>query len=250
MGDQSKPPIALTLRQVFWIMKHLDTAWLGCGTLSNRREVAAATITHLLAWLGWLHSRELFFLQWGDLKMTHPTNGPSVGLPQGIGVLELHLLPETKSNRTKVADIVIAYACASGLIPGLWLDHLHHLWPDAGVDTPLIRGATGEPWTSYYFRTTHLYVWLHQMHAEGDPFLQAFTTVKGNRIKDKYYSMGTYHHGGHSSCTKCTNGTQKATEAEIYEHGWWTVKLSRENMPTRYNEFALDDRLHLTLLCM
>jgi hypothetical protein len=31
-----------------------------------------------------------------------------VGLAPGIGVIELRLLPETKTNRTKVADIVIA----------------------------------------------------------------------------------------------------------------------------------------------
>jgi hypothetical protein len=52
------------------------------------------------------------------MKLTHPENGPVVGLAQDIGVIELRLLlPETESNRTKVADIVIAYyACASGLI--------------------------------------------------------------------------------------------------------------------------------------
>jgi hypothetical protein len=88
------------------------------------------------------------------------------------------------------------------------------------------------------------------MRAEGDPFLQAFTETMGNRIEDKYYSMGTYRRGGRSSCTKRNNGTLKATDTEVYEHGWWKVKLSKENMPTRYNEFALDNRVNLTLLCM
>jgi hypothetical protein len=62
--------------------------------------------------------------------------------------------------------------------------------------------------------------------------------------------MGSYRRGGRSSCTKRSNGTQQATPIEVYEHGRWTIKLSKENMPTRYNEFTLEDRLHLTLLCM
>jgi hypothetical protein len=68
--------------------------------------------------LGGFVPLELFSLIWGDLKLMHPEHGR----PMGIGVIELCLLPETKTNHTKVADIVIAYACASGLILGLWME--------------------------------------------------------------------------------------------------------------------------------
>jgi hypothetical protein len=88
------------------------------------------------------------------------------------------------------------------------------------------------------------------MRSEGDPFLQAFTLEPGNRIKDKYYSFGTYRRGGRSTCTKRNNGTKKATPDEVYEHGQWRKRISRENMPTRYNEFGIDDRVNITLLCM
>jgi hypothetical protein len=84
---------------------------------------------------------------------------------------------------------------------------------------------------------------------EVDPFLLAFNETTGRpdartsgRIEDKYYSMGTYRRGGRSSCPKRNNGTLKATAAEGYEHGQWTVKQSKENTPTRYNEFAIEDR--------
>jgi hypothetical protein len=251
MGDHSKPPIALTLRQVLWVMQHLNAKWEECKTPTGRREIAAAAVAHLFAWLGWLRSVELFSLTWDDVTLTRPRHGPRVGLALGIRVIELRLLPETKTNRTKVADIVIAYACASGLTLGLWLERLQCLWPDALADSPIIRGSTGTPWTSsHYFRTHHLYVWLHQMRAEGNPFLLTLTDMPGHRIEDKYYSMGTYRRGGRSSCTKRDNGTLKATPAEVYEHGRWTVKQSKENMPTRYNEYALHDRINLTLLCM
>jgi hypothetical protein len=70
------------------------------------------------------------------------------------------------------------------------------------------------------------------MQAEGDPFLQAFTSKQGNWIEDKYYSMGTYQWGGQSSSTKRNNGGAQASMDEVYEHGWWRHKLSKENMPT------------------
>jgi hypothetical protein len=145
MGDHSKPPIALTLRRVLWVMQHLDAKWEACKTPSARREIAAAAVAHLFAWLGWLRSVELFSLTWDDVTLTRPQHDPWVGLALGTGVIELRLLPETKTNRTKVADIVIAYACASGLALGVWLERLRCLWPDALADSPIIRGSTGPP---------------------------------------------------------------------------------------------------------
>jgi hypothetical protein len=250
MGDQSRPPYALTLGQVQWIMRRLDSMWSVCLTLPGRREIAAAGVTHLIAWLGWLRSVELFSLKWSDTTITRPDDGPTLGLRPGVGAVELLLLPETKASRTKLADVVVSYVCASGLSLGLWLERLRSLWSADLVGSPLIRGSSGAPWTSHYFRSQHLYVWLNQMRVEGDPFLQAFTQSPGNRIEDKFYSMGSYRRGGRSSCTKRSNGLQQATDSEVYEHGRWSHKISKESMPTRYNEFSLEDRLNLTLLCM
>jgi hypothetical protein len=68
-----------------------------------------------------------------------------------VGIIELRLLPETKSSHTKVADIVISYLCASGLAPGLWLERLHRLWSNAKPHDLLIKGDDGRGWTSNYF---------------------------------------------------------------------------------------------------
>jgi len=250
MGDESKPPVALTLRQVVWIMGYLETQWKAQQGVPERREIAAAAVTNLIGWLGWLRSQELFSLTWGDVTVTRPKDGPRLGLPAGVGVIELRLLPETKSTRTKVADVVISYICASGLTLGLWLERLGLLWPGVHSSSAIIKGRNGHAWTSRYFRKHHMYVWLHTMRSQGDPFLQAFTNAPGQRIEDKYYSFGTYRRGGRSSCSKRSNGTQKATADEVYEHGRWRRKIGVENMPTRYNEFGLDDRLNITLLCM
>jgi hypothetical protein len=109
--------IALTLHQVFWVMQYLDGQWVATCSREERHELAAAAVTHLFGWLGWLRSQELFSLTWGDIKVTGPADGPRIGLAPGIGAIELRLLPETKSSRTKVADVIISYLCASGLAP-------------------------------------------------------------------------------------------------------------------------------------
>jgi hypothetical protein len=108
MGDQSKPPIALTLCQVFWVMQYLDAQWVASHSRDEHRELAVAAVTHLFGWLGWLRSQELSSLTWGDIKVTGPADGPRIGLVPGIGVIELRLLPETKSSRMKVADVIIS----------------------------------------------------------------------------------------------------------------------------------------------
>ena len=193
---------------------------------------------------------ELFSITWGDTTITRPADGPVIGLPAGVGAIELRLLAETKTNHTKVADVVISYACASGFLPGLWMERLRTLWSDATDSDPVIRGSSGKAWDSYYFRTKHVYAWLHQMQAEGDPYLQAFTDKKGHRIEEKFYAMSMFRRGGRAQCQKRNNGTAKATRDEVYEHGRWNVPISSEDMPTRYNEYAIEDRINITCMCM
>ena len=43
----------------------------------------------------------------------------------------MDLLPQTKSNQTATADVVIAYVTASGKSLGLWLERLWDLCPAA-----------------------------------------------------------------------------------------------------------------------
>ena len=167
--------------------------------------------------------------------------------------MEINLLPETKSQRTRTADIVIAYRTRSGLTLGLWLARLRQLWPDAAPEDPLIRGRTGTPWTSHYYRHQHVYPWLRMLQMEGDPLLQAYDDQPGNRLEDKFYNMNMYRRGGESSVTK--RGTlfsreERATKNEIYEHGRWRRRRDSEDMPTRYREWTLLDRLAITLMCM
>jgi hypothetical protein len=90
------------------------------------------------------------------------------------------------------------------------------------------------------------------MRVEGNPFLLAFNeTMTGIRIKAKHYSMGTYHWGGRSSCTKCNNDTLKATATEVYKNEPSNCQKRACPATTRYIAFALDARrINLTLLCL
>jgi hypothetical protein len=96
MGDHSKPPIALTLSQVLSVMHHLDGKWRTCTSRTNRLDLAAAAVAHLLAWLGWLRAFELFSIMWADVTLTSPRHGPRVGLALGTGVIELRLLSDNE----------------------------------------------------------------------------------------------------------------------------------------------------------
>jgi hypothetical protein len=205
--------------------------------------VAAAAVVHLLGWLGWLCSRELFSICSANVKVTRPSQGPTIGLPLGVGAIKLQLLPETKSKQPNKSC-----GCGQFLCLRIWV--VPRLMGGTLTESVVIRGHAGTVWSSQYFRRAHLYAWLHQMQAEGDPFLQAFTLERGNQIEDKYYSFGTYRQGGRSSSTKRNNGTAQATPDEVYEHGHWRNRISKENMPTHYNEYGLDDRITITLRCM
>jgi len=124
------------------------------------------------------------------------------------------------------------------------------LWPEAEGSDPFVRGGDGKRFTSSYFRNEYLYPFLHRLKQEGDATLLAFTQEVGNRIEDKYYSMHSYRRGGNSQATKRRRGKKVASSIQVYEHGRWKIKRQAENMPTRYREYTLEDRLYITLLCM
>jgi len=251
MGDDSQPSVALNIAQVLRMSEFLDQAWEGPLSLDRQRDVAAAAVTHIGMYLSWLRSNEFFSLDWEDVKVTPPARHLEKGLQPGVGVVEMNLLEETKTNRTKVADVIVAYkALASGLSLGIWVERMKRLWPDAEGDVPFVRGADGNRFTSAYYRSNYLYPWLYRLKQEGDPTLLAFTQEAGNRIEDKYYSMNSYRRGGSSHSTKSRRGKKKATAIQVYEHGRWKIKRQAENMPTRYREYTLEDRIYITLLCM
>ena len=249
MGDSSKPSVALSISQALKISGCLGQAWEQPLTLERRRGVAAAAVTHVGALQPWLRSNEFFSLTWDDVSVTPPDRHEEKGLQPGVGVIEVLLLDETKTNRAKVADVIVAYkSLSSGLSLGAWIDRMEALWPEAEGSDPFARGGDGKRFTSSYFRNECLYPFLRRLKQEGDATLLAFAQEVGNRVEDKYYSMRSYRRGGNSQATKRRRGKKVASSTQACERGRWKVKRQAESAPTRRRERALEDRLRVTLL--
>jgi hypothetical protein len=109
LGTLSKQSKALLSRHIYWIYRQLETLYQNARTRALRRELGRAGVANAIAWFGWPRSRELFSLNWSDVDVTHPAYGGTHDLPTGIGVIGLDLLPQTKTNRTTTADLIIAF---------------------------------------------------------------------------------------------------------------------------------------------
>jgi hypothetical protein len=171
----------------------------------------------------------------------------------GIGALLLRLLPETKTNRTTQADVLLAYRTAGGLCPGMWFHRVRRNTPDWYIDTdsPMFVHANGTAWTSQYFRSTFLYPSLYRQQAT-DPMLAQMDGSEGNSIEERFWSLHSYKRGARSHVTRGgTPGMRKATNDEIYEHARWARKQSKsEAIDVIYREWNPIERIRLTLLCM
>jgi hypothetical protein len=103
-------------------------------------------MTHLCAYLGSLLGHKTFRITWGDVAIVKPMDGPTLGLPVGIGTLKIDLLHQTKSSQPATADVITAYRIASGSELGLWAHRLRALLPacDMRPDLSMILAhATG-----------------------------------------------------------------------------------------------------------
>jgi hypothetical protein len=256
MGTTSRPSWALSHVHVAYINTILDTAFLLCTEQAARHEFAVAACVNLWAYLGWLRGGETFDLSREDVAVVSPSDGPTVGLPYGVGVVTGTLLAETKSDPTRAADIVIAYRCLSGLALGIWMDRLLSFPPC----DPVLLFSTWQQriWTSLYFRETFAWPLLEQQRLSGEPTLRGFSLLPGHRIRDKIYAMHSWRRGGRSRVSRTHRageplipGRRKATDTEIVEHGRWRRRdRGGEDMPTHYDQWDVVDRASITTFCM
>jgi hypothetical protein len=240
---------------VRWIDKFLnDPYYLASPDPEHRAELARAALANLASWLGWLRAMEVFSLRWTDVEVTEPGDGAMLDLPPATGAISLRLLPQTKSDQSRTADVIIAYTTASGFSMGRWL---HRLRESLGAvellsdESLIFQERDGTPWTSLYFRSTYLIPLLEMQHRAGDIHLTTFDGSPGNSIADKFWSMHTYRRGGRTHVSRVRVGcTRKATTIEVHEHGRWRFSRSSMDMPTLYLEWTSVDRISVTLLCM
>lgn len=252
LGTDTQPSMVLLDRHVRFMNQEFEAHYRNSHTGSSRRYWARAGLANLLLWLGWIRSGELFGLTGQDIQVTLPSDGPRKDLPAGMGCLLLRLREETKSDRTRRADVPIAYETASGYAPGVWLARLSANLPGGVSDgRPLFTQDDGTLWDSYYFRHTFLYPSLYRQQAAGDAYLRAFTGQGSNSIPAKFWSLHSWRRGARTHCARANNPgcLRKATTAEIYEHARWRRKRASEAIDMIYLDLPLLDRLKITYCC-
>jgi hypothetical protein len=255
LGTEVKKSWALSWIHIAYMDKHLESMYNLALDDGTKHELACAGTINVLAYLGWLRSKETFSAERDSVTVIEPIDGPTRGLNPYIGAIELRLLAATKSDRTTTADVIIAWTSLSGLSLGKWITRLLQ-FPSA-IPERLFSTGTTPVWTSNHFRHNFAYPILEMQRISGEPTLKAFSDKEGHRIMDKVYSMHSWRRAGRSRVSRQPRhnepnpkGTRKATETEVYEHGRWQVKASTENMPRRYNQWDLMDRICITLFCM
>jgi len=131
--------------------------------------------------------RELHNLKTDGIVMTQPEDGNQHRLAQGLGFVEARLSAEINSSRNKVAAIVTAFQCASGLSWGNWMDR-SLAFPDESDAGLLFSSENCAKWSSGRFRHTHLSPLLELQKLQGEPTLKAFSDEEGHQIQDKVCS--------------------------------------------------------------
>jgi hypothetical protein len=153
-GGNPKPSAVLLLHHILWMANYFDELVSHASTWSGRVEACSAALTLVLAFLAWLRAMETFGLLCSGVKVTELPYGPTVGLPVGIGVIQLILLAQTKSSQAAAADVIVAYTSASGLSPRNWLRRLGALLRSdkQGPEDFILAHSDGHAWTFHYFR--------------------------------------------------------------------------------------------------
>ena len=256
LGNNPQASWALSYVHIHYLDTQLDQAYLQACTVEAQHDLAVAGCSNLFFYLGWLRGGELYHGGVDDLHLTPPADGLTKGLPPGIGVIEFNLLPETKSDPCRTADVVIAWKTLSGFSLGKWLLRLRR-FPSI-LPGMLFSTAYHPVWTSRIFREEYAWPLLEQQRTLGEPTLRCFSDMVGRRIRDKVYSMHSWRRAGDSRAGRNPRhnepnppGTRRATSEEIYEHGRWELKRRKaaETMPSHYRHWMTADRVALTLCC-
>ena len=185
--------VALLDHHVRQLDSQLTAHYRSSITNSARLHWAKAGLANLCLWLGWLRSMETFNLRWYDFVVIEPGNSLTVDLAPGVDMVLLKLSDETKSLRTKKADMVITYETLSGYQLARWYHRVRHLSGvpvDPATDLrPIFTTRAGTPWTSRFFRYEYLYPSLALKRTQDDAFLNAFDDSVGNTIPDKFWLL-------------------------------------------------------------
>jgi hypothetical protein len=149
--------------------------------------------------MGWLRAGETSNICRESIDVVHPQDSniytPPTPPPSDYEAVFLKFLPSTKFSQTKCSDLVLAYETAGGIHLGSRVEELFRLmdalrWKYGSV----FRHAGGTPWTSGYFRKTHLIPLLEMQSTAGDKILNQKVRLGEVPITlvDRFYSINFY----------------------------------------------------------
>jgi hypothetical protein len=261
LGTGAKPAVALLGHHIKWINDYLNKAYHQAPNFETRYETVLAGLCNLLSWLAWLRGGETFGVKWSDFTVLCPGDGEKQNLAATIGAIQIRLLEQTKTCRSSVADVAVAFCTGSGLNLGTWLLRAREMRvPGEQIgdttnwrtdDRLIFRKLNGQVWDSGYYRNNYLLPLLQLQRIAGDPYLQSYDGSAGRTLAEAFYSMHSYRIGARSHVSSKRPGcTRRATLDEINEHGRWRHRRSSESMAEQYRQWTLAERLAITLLCM
>ena len=245
MGDQASPSYALLERHVIAVDRHLNQIYKTTTCPLQRREAALGGLGNVLLWLGWLRSGECFGLAWDDIEAYHHRRHAEYELPEGLGFVSLLLAPETKSSRSKRADIILAHQTNSGFQPLRWHRRARNLCPDSDGTSLIFKHANGAPWTSMFFRKQYLFPVLRRLKSSGDAYLSR------RDIEKAFWSLHSYRRGARTHVSHKIKGQRSiASKEQIYEHARWRYNSRNLPIDVIYRQWSYKDRIKLTRLFM
>jgi len=257
-GTESRPSKSLLYRHVAYLDRHLNRRFRLEEDPYLAHETALAGTFNAILWLGWLRSSEALGLRWMDLLVTSPADGPQLGLTQGTGAVRLRLRPETKSQRSVRADMILAYKSGAGIPLGLWLSRARTTYQGRQnlnvSDRALFVHPDNTAWTSLYYRERYLYPSLYRQRAGQDPWLTPFNAHSTVSLEEAFWSLSSYRNGARSWVSRPrmygSKRQRKATPEEVYEHGRWRRQRNSEAIDKVYQQWTYEDRVAITLYCM
>ena len=255
IGDDPRPSYALLERHVRAADILCQERYAAGVRRSDRLFWARLGLANTLLWLGWLRSSELFGLQWGDVGVISPADGPKHDLPPNIGAVLLRLNPLTKTDQASMVDVPVAYRTKAGFTPGTWVERVFkELGRQPRSIDPLFQHPSGRAWDSSFYRDGFLYPLLLDLQKQGDPYLAPFkqrASPNALSIKQAFYSLHCYRRGARTHVELGSGGrASRANKIQIYEHARWSRSRSGEQIDVQYRQWPLKQRLDITLLCM
>ena len=222
LGTDVFPSKALLARHVHSLDDILRRGLTGPSAPSVKLLFPRAGFANCVLWLGWLRSAETFCLCHDDIVVTLPQDAATRDLPRNVGMLELLLLPETKSAPSLRADVIIAASTASGLDPLWWYQLICDLTPARQGSDFIFCDESGSQWTSAFFRSRFLFPCLRHLQANGDLYLRDID------ISSSFWSLHCYRRGARTHVDKVAftgirRRFRRSIASMVYEHGRWTL---------------------------